>query len=189
MGSQGDWLRRAVLVLWRPVQVFETLRDDSMVRAAERQEAVVVLAFVGGVAVALATAGSGALDDLDVLEKLIWIFVTGFAYGFIGYWVVGWALGFVVARLGGGGSRRRTRHVLAFALAPLVLALAAWAIWPPLLVLPAAWSLALLLVGLGVVYRWSLPRAAAGVGLAVVWLAALGIGLLSALALLGRGFE
>lgn len=189
MGAQLEWLRRAALVLRQPVRVFGTLRDESKESAEERQDVVVVLAFVGGVAVALGVAGADALDGLDVLDKLVWIFVTGFAYGFVGYWVLGWGLGFVVARLGGEGSRRRTRHVLAFALAPLVFALPVWAVWPPLLVLLAGWSLALLLVGLSVVYRWSLPRAAAGVGLTVVWLAALGVGLLSVLTLLGGGLE
>ena len=173
----------------RPVAVFEALRADSAEAGDERQDAVVVLAFVGGLAVALATAGTGALDDLDVLEKLIWIFATGFAYGFVGYWVLGWSLSFVVPRLAGRGSRRRTRHVLAFALAPLVFALLAWAVFYPLLLVLAAWSLGLLVLGLAVVERWSYARAAAAVGLAVVWLAALALGVWSVLALLGGGFE
>lgn len=187
--SERAWARRAALVLARPREVFEALRDDSVETAGERQDVVVALAFVGGVAAALATAGTGALDDLDALEKLVWIFATGFAYGFVGYWVLGWALSFVVVRLGGRGSRRRTRHVLAFALAPLVFALVAWAVFYPLLILLAAWSLALLLLGLRVVHGWSYGRAGAAVALAVVWLAALAVGLWGALALLGGGIE
>jgi hypothetical protein len=177
-----------VLVLHRPREVFASLRDDSEEAAGDRQDVVVALAFVGGVAAALATAGS-ALDDLDALEILVWLFAAGFAYAFVGYWVLGWGLSFVVPRLGGGGTRRRTRHILAFALAPLVFALAAWGVFPPLLVLPAAWSLGLLVLGLRVVHGWPYPRAAAGVVLAVAWLAALTVGLWSLLALLGRGFE
>ena len=100
---------------------------------------------MGGVATALATASAGALDDLDALETFVWIFATGFAYGFA-YWLLGWALSFVVERLGGGGSRRRTRHVLAFALAPLVLALPAWLLFPPLLALPGLWMVSLLVL-------------------------------------------
>ncbi len=183
MGAEREWWRRVVLVLARPGEVFRALRDDSDESAAERQDAVVGLAFAGGVAGALATAG-GSFDDLDALEIVVWIFLTGFAYGFIGYWVLGWALGFVVPRLGGAGTRRRTRHVLAFALAPLVFALLAWLVWPPLLVPLAVWSLGLLAVGLRVVYRWSYRRAGGAVGLAVVWLAALAVGFLSVLALL-----
>jgi Yip1 domain len=187
--NEGVWARRAVRVLVYPREVFEALRDDSVESAGDRQDVVVVLAFVGGVAAALATASAGALDDLDVLEMFVWIFATGFAYGFIGYWVLGWGLSFVVERLGGAGSRRRTRHVLAFALAPLVLALPAWLLFPPLLVLPGLWMVSLLVLGLAVGQRWSYGQATAAVVLTVIWLGALAVCVLSALALLGRGVE
>ena len=87
----SEWARRAALVLARPRDVFEALRDDSLESAGDRQDVVVALAFVGGVAAALATASGGALEDLDALEKFVWIFATGFAYGFVGYWVLGWS--------------------------------------------------------------------------------------------------
>jgi hypothetical protein len=74
--------------------------------------------------------------------------------------------------------------VLAFSFAPLVFAIALWLIWPPLLLGLAAWSLVLLLLGLREVYGWSLARAGSAVVLALVWLGALGVGLLSVLALL-----
>ncbi len=185
----SEWARRAALVLARPRDVFEALRDDSLESAGDRQDVVVALAFVGGVAAALATASGGALEDLDALERFVWIFATGFAYGFVGYWVLGWSLSFVVERLGGSGSRRRTRHVLAYSLAPLVLALPAWLIFAPLLVLPGLWALSLLVLGLTVAQRWSYGRGATAVGLAVVWLGALAVGVLSVLVLLGRGVE
>jgi hypothetical protein len=177
-----------VLVLSRPTQVFTALRDGSDASASDRQDVVVGLAFVGGVAAALGSA-RGALDDLDVLETIVWVIVTGFAYGFIGYWVLGWALSFVVPRLGGGGTRRLTRHVLAFSLSPLVFALVAWLIFDPLLLLLAAWSLVLLVIGLRVVYGWSHARASAAAALAAVWLGALTVCVFGVLALLGRGFE
>lgn len=183
MGAEREWWRRIVVVLARPGDVFAALRDDSDESAAERQDAVVALAFAGGVAGALAAA-DGAFDDLDVFEKIVWVVLSGFAYGFLGYWVLGWALGFVVPRLGGGGTRRRARHVLAFALAPLVFALLAWLVWPPLLAPLGVWSLGLLAFGLRTVYGWSYGRAALAVALAVVWLAALAVGFLSVLALL-----
>jgi hypothetical protein len=184
--AERDWWRRAVLTLVRPQEAFRALRDDSDEAAAERQDVVVALAFAGGVAAALATAG-GALDDLGVIEALVWIFVTGFAYGFVGYWIAGWGLSFIVPRLGGGGTARRTRHVLGFALAPLAFALLAWLIFDPLLIPLSVWSLVLLVIGLRQVYRWTYARAAAGVALAVVWLAALAVGVWSVLALLRGG--
>ena len=188
MEAERAWWHRAVAVLHRPREVFASLRDDSEQAAGDRQDAVVALAFVGGVAVALATAGS-ALDDLDALEIVVWLFVAGFVYAFVGYWVLGWGLSFVVPRLGGGGTRRRTRHVLAFALAPLMFALAAWGAFPPLLAALGAWSIGLLLLGLRVVYGWSYARAAASVALTGVWLGALAVSVWGLLTLLGRGFE
>jgi Yip1-like protein len=163
--------------------MFARLRRDSPDEAVERSDLVAGLAFAAGVAVALG-AGGDELRELDALESAVWIFITGLAVGFALYWIVGWALAFVVRRLGGVGPTRRVRHVLAFSFAPFVLALAVWLIWPPLLLALAAWSLALVVVGLREVYGWSAVRAGGAVALAVVWVAALGVGLLSVLALL-----
>jgi hypothetical protein len=165
--------------------IFARLREDSPDEAADRTDVVAGLAFAAGVAAALA-AGGDELRDLDALNSLVWIFLTGLALGFVLYWILGSALAFTVRRLGGAGSPRRVRHVLAFSFAPLIPALLAWLIWPPLLIGLALLSLALLLVGLREVYGWSLARAASATVLAVVWLGALGVGLLSMLVLLGR---
>lgn len=165
--------------------IFTRLRDDSAEGAFDRSELVAGLAFAAGVAAALG-AGGEELEQLDALDSLIWVFVTGLSLGFALYWVVGWGLAFVVRRLGGTGSSRRVRHVLAFSFFPLVFAVAVWMLWPPLLLLLVAWSLVLLLAGLREVYGWSYARAAGAVGLAVVWLGALGVCLLSVLALLNR---
>lgn len=165
--------------------IFARLRDDSAEKAADRADLVAGLAFAAGIAAALATGGE-ELRDLDVVDSLVWIFVTAVALGFAVYWLLGLALAFVVRRLGGTGSPRRARHILAFAFAPLVLALAVWLVWPPLLLGLAAWSAGLLLLGLREVYGWSVARAASAVVLSFVWLAALGVCLLSVLVLLGR---
>lgn len=165
--------------------LFGRLREESSDEAADRSEVIAGLAFAAGVAAALG-AGGDELRELDALDSLVWVFLTGLALGFALYWIVGWALAFVVRRLGGTGSPRRVRHVLAFSFVPLIPALLAWLVWPPLLIGLAALSLALLLAGLREVYGWSLARAASATVLAVVWLAALGVGLLSVLVLLGR---
>ncbi|MGH3082233.1 MAG: YIP1 family protein [Gaiellaceae bacterium] len=163
--------------------MFTRLRNDSPDEAVERGDVIAGLAFAAGVAAALG-AGGDELRDLDALDSLVWIFLTGLTLGFVLYWVVGGALAFVVRRLGGSGEPHRARHVLAFSFAPLVFAIALWLIWPPLLLGLAAWSLVLLLLGLREVYGWSLARAGSAVVLALVWLGALGVGLLSVLALL-----
>jgi hypothetical protein len=167
------------------VGLFERLRKESPDAAGERSELVAGLAFAAGVAAALG-AGGEQLRDLDALDSLVWIFITGLAFGFALYWIFGWALAFVVRRLGGGGGSRRARHVLAFSFAPLSLALVAWLIYAPLLIGLVAASLALLVVGLREVYGWSVARSGGAVALAAVWLAALGVALLSVLVLLGR---
>jgi hypothetical protein len=165
--------------------MFSRLRNDSPDEAADRTDLVTGLAFAAGVAAALG-AGGDELRELDVLDSFVWVFVTGLAVGFALYWVAGWALAFVVRRLGGAGSPRRVRHLLAFSFAPLALALVAWLIWAPLLLTLAAGSLALLVAGLREVYDWSVARAGGAVALAVVWLGALGVGVLSVLVLLRR---
>jgi len=165
------------------VRLFERLRDESPEEQGELSELVAALTFAAGLAAAVA-AGGDQLRDLDALDSLVWVFVTGTAFGFAIYWIAGWALAFVVRRLGGGGSARRVRHVLALSFAPLALALVVWLIYPPLLLALAAASLALLVVGLRDVYDWSLGRAAGAIALAVVWLGALGVAVLSVLALL-----
>jgi Yip1 domain len=167
------------------VGIFARLRGDSADEAVERADRVAGLAFAAGVAVALG-AGGDELRDLDALNSFVWVFLSGLALGFVVYWIGGWALAFVVRRLGGGENSRRARHVLAYSFAPLVPALLVWLLWPPLLLVLGAGSLALLLVGLREVYGWSLARAGGAVALAVVWLGALGVCLLSVLVLLGR---
>lgn len=164
---------------------FARLREESPEEAADRSDIVAGLAFAAGVAAALAVGGD-ELRDLDALDSLVWIFVTGLVLGFALYWIAGGALAFTVRRLGGASSPRRVRHVLAFSFAPLIPALLAWLIWPPLLIGLAVLSLVLLLAGLREVYGWTLARAASATVLAAVWLGALGVGLLSVLMLLGR---
>jgi hypothetical protein len=166
------------------MQIFDRLRE-SPDEPGDRSELVAGLVFAAGVAAALG-AGGDQVGELDALDSVVWIFVTGVAFGFALYWIVGWALAFVVRRLGGAGSPRRARHVLAFSFAPLTLGLIAWLVYPPLLIGLAAASLVLLVVGLRDVYGWNTPRAVGAVALAAIWLAALGVVLLSVLVLLGR---
>jgi hypothetical protein len=163
--------------------MFGRLRDDR-----DRSEAVAALSFAAGVAAALALATS-EVRDLDVVEAGIWLFVSGLCLGFAIYWIAGWALGFVVPRLGGSSERRRTRHVLAYSFVPLAFALPAWLIWPPLIAPLAAGSLVLLVLGLCEVEAWSPARATAAVVLAAVWLVTLLVCLWSVLALLNGAFE
>ncbi len=145
--------------------------------------ALVFLAGIG--AVLLAPAFGRLFDDYDIdaLGILVIVVFAGSIYGFFSYWVLGWALSVGIRVLGGEGRARRSRHVLAFAAAPLALSLVA--VWPLRLavyggdlfrtggsdsgtggqvlrwvcVAFAAWSVALLVLGVRTVQRWSWLRA------------------------------
>jgi hypothetical protein len=180
------WLQRAVLVLVNPVEVFAALRDDSDAVARAREEAVLALVFLAGIATVLWTPVAGRLLEdatLDWLDVSVWAFLGGGLYGFTVYWLSG-AIVHRLARFArGSGSYRRARHLVAFASAPLALSL--FLVWPLRLAVYgedvfrkggtdhgagnwafvglelalAAWSVGLLALGLRIVQGWSWLRA------------------------------
>ena len=125
------------------------------------------------------------LDDpeYDTVLLAIWAFIAGGLYGFVGYFVVGFALYFGVRLLGSLGDFRRARQTVGFALVPLAASL--FVLLPlrlavyggdtfrgggadegagerALLVVQlafAAWSLALVVVGVRVAHGWTWLRA------------------------------
>jgi Yip1-like protein len=191
--DERAWLLRALLVLLDPRPVFAALRDDSDEPAQARQEAVTALVLLTGIASVLWTPVAGRLldqPDIDGLLVAVWAFIGGGAYGLIVYWTAGAALHGGVRAAGSLGSFRRTRHILAFAAAPLALSLVVW----PLRIAAyggdvfrtggadhgpgntlfvavelgfAAWALLLLATGVRTVHGWSWPRTFEGIGLAV----------------------
>jgi hypothetical protein len=193
-GLEREWLLRAVLVLQRPRAVFAALRSDDDVSAQARQEPIVALVLLAGIAAVLATSVAGALMDdpeLDGLLVAVWAFLGGGLYGAVAYWVLGAFLYGASQAFGGTGSYRRARHVVAFAAAPLALALLV--LWPvgvaafgsdlfrtggsddgaggDLFVLAqasfAAWSVALLAIGVRAVHGWTWARSLATTALAL----------------------
>jgi hypothetical protein len=181
-----DWWLRTLLVFQRPRPVFVALRDDSREAASDRAEQVLLLVWVAGIAYALATPTAGTLlddSDYDGLLIAVWAFIAGGFVGTAAYWALGLLLHLWVRLLGSQGSYRRTRHVLAFAAAPVALSLvllpvrlalygedifrsggsdaaghAAW-VFGALEVAFAAWALALVGIGLRAVHGWSPARA------------------------------
>jgi hypothetical protein len=185
--GQRAWWLRTLLVLQAPRVVFAALRDDSTEAAEARQEPVTALVFLAGIAgVLLAPRFGSLLDDreIDGLLVVVLAVAAGSIYGFFAYWLLGWMLSSGIKALGGTGSARLSRHVLAFAAAPLALSLLA--IWPLRLAVYggdvfksggadsgaggqffewvslvfAAWSVALLVLGVRTVQRWNWFRAA-----------------------------
>jgi hypothetical protein len=194
-------------VLQSPGSVFAALRDDSDEAAEARQDAAGAIVWLAGIAGVLATTvASTVRDDVQIDGSLFWVwaFLAGGLYGFTVYLVMGKVLHVALRRLGGRGSFRRARHVLAFAAVPIALALVVY--WPIRIAVYGSdlfrtggadgrgagqlvawifygfviWSLGLLLVGVRTVHGWTWARSIAG----VAWAAAIGVGLAVALTLL-----
>jgi hypothetical protein len=196
-GRERDWWLRVLAVFQSPRPVFAALRDDSPEEAEARQEPVLALVLLAGVAGVLLAPSTGRLLDEELVDGslavvAVLIFVTGTIYGAATYWLGGAAL---LVGLRGAGSRtsyRRARHLLAYAAAPLVLGLVL--VWPVrlaiygsdtfrsgggdegaggtafdgILGLFALWALGLLLYGISVLERWSLGRAAVAFALTLL---------------------
>jgi hypothetical protein len=200
--DQKAWFLRALLVLQSPRPVFAALRDDSDEVAEARQDAVGAVVWLGGIAAVLATTVAGRLlDDVEIDGSLVavWAFLAGGLYGFGLYYVVGKVLHVSLRRLGGRGSFRRARHLLAFAATPIALALFVY--WPVRIAIYGgdlfrtggpdgrgagpvlawvfyafvAWALALLLIGVRTVHGWSWGRSLGGVAIAAAIAAALAV--------------
>ena len=187
-------------MLQAPRAVFGALRPDDDESAQARQEPILALCVLAGIAGVLSTGvAARLLDDpaLDNVTVALWAFVGGALYGVVGYWIAG-ALVYGAARgFGSLGSYRRARHIVGFAAAPLALSLLV--LWPVGLavfgsdlfrtggsdsgaggeVFDAAqlafvgWSAGLLVIGVRAVHGWSWPRAAATVAVATAPLALL----------------
>jgi hypothetical protein len=200
--DEKAWFLRALVVLQSPQPVFAALRDDSNEAADSRQDAAGAIVWLAGIAGVLATTvASTLLDDpaRDWLVLVVWAFLAGGLTGFSLYLFLGKVLHVALRRLGSQGSFRRARHLLAFAAAPVALALFTY--WPVRLsiygeqlfrfnggdsgtvgtvfawvfYLFLVWGLALLVVGVRTVHGWSWGRSLAGVGLASAIVAVLAV--------------
>ncbi len=189
---ERNWWLRAPAVLLAPTAVFASLRDDSDAAVEERQEQLTALAGLAGIAAVLGTPVARALLNSGITPVVlaVWAFFGGMFYAFAGYWVGGGLLYGAARRLGGLGSYRRARHLLALSAAPLALCL--FTLWPlriaiygidlfrtggtdwgpgdrifgGLFYAAFGWSALLLLVGVRTVHGWSWGRSAATVALA-----------------------
>jgi hypothetical protein len=188
-----EWLQRAVLVLRAPRAVFAALRDDSDEAAHARQEAALALLWLAGIAGVLATSVARTLLDdptRDGLVVAVWAFIGGGLYGALAFWLGGALVHAASLALGGQGTYRRSRHVVAFAGAPVALSL--FILWPIGLAAFGAdlfrsggsdagasgdaffwaalafgvWALALLVIGTRAVQGWSWSRSLGAVAVA-----------------------
>jgi hypothetical protein len=193
---ERNWWLRAAAVLVAPRAVFSSLRDESEDALEARQEPLTAIAGLAGIAGVLGTpVARHLLNDASVSVSLIpvWAFFGGAVYALGFYWLGGGLLYGAARRLGGLGTYRRARHVLALAAVPLALSLLT--LWPvriaiygedlfrtggndygrgdtifgALLDAAFVWSALLLMVGVRAVHGWTWARAAATVGLAAAF--------------------
>ena len=200
--ERASWLR-ALAVFTNPTVTFAALRDDSREAAEAREEPVLALALLGGIAGVLATPAVGDLLDSrerDALVVAVVVFLAGALYGVATYWLGGGALHVGLRAAGGEGSYRQARHILAFAAAPLVLLLVV--VWPLRLAVHGgdvfreggpdergaarwifegleigffAWAAVLLVVGVKTVHGWPLVRSLGALALAAMALVLLAL--------------
>ena len=191
------WWLRTLAIFQAPRPVFAALRDDSPREVEARQEPILAIVVLAGIAAVLLAPETGKLlgesivdDSIAVLSVVV--FLSGAIYGFVAYWIGGVLLYVGLRGAGSEGSYRRARHILAFAAVPTVLGLVL--VWPARLLVYGTdsfrtggddtgigptlfdlaegafvlWSIGLLVYGIAVVERWRLLRAGVAVVLPVL---------------------
>ncbi len=193
---ERNWWLRAPAVLLAPHAVFASLRDDSDAAYAARQEQLTAIAGLAGISGVLGTpVARQLLNDSSFSLALVpvWAFIGGALYALAVYWLGGGLLFGAARRLGGLGSYRRARQLLALAATPIALTL--FTLWPlriaiygenlfrtggndygigdtifgAVLFAAFAWGGWLLVVGIRVVHGWSWGRAAVTAALAAAF--------------------
>lgn len=199
MSPDRQWWLRVPAVFLSPSSVFAALRNEEQGDLDARQEPLLALVYLAGIAAVLATSTAGTLLDdaeYDSLLVVVWAVIAGGIYGLAGYFIIGGALYLGARGLGSLGTYRRARHILGLAVAPLALSL--FLVWPLELAALgsdvfrtggsddgaadlvfdglelgfALWSAALLLLGVRAVHGWSWWRSLGALGLVALFLAA-----------------
>lgn len=194
------WWRRVPQALRDPVAVFGALRETDEVDRDARSEpltAIVILAGMGGIL--LTPAWGSLMDDssVDGLVVAVLTFVGGVFYGSFGYFLLGLAVWVGAKGAGVDASFRLSRQLVGFSVIPLALSIVAtvpivllgfggdWfasggadegvarAVVVAIGLVFAAWSLALVVVGLRVTFRLPWRGVATALLLAAVIVAAL----------------
>ena len=196
------WWAKLPRMLFAPGQVLAELRDESKEAADARQEPLVAVSFLAGIAIFV---GLFALEQpyeryrgLSAVTLTVQSIFGGAAVALTTFWVGG-AVVYLGARgLGATTGYRLARHIAGLATAPFILVL--------VLVIPVRlglygmdlfrdggsdtstsravfiaidgfvglWTVALLLVGIRVTQRWSWSRSAGALGVAALFAILLG---------------
>ena len=128
---QKEWWLRALAVFQSPRGTFAALRDDSADAAEARQEPIMAIVILAGIAGVLTTSLAGRLlDDAnnDGLNVAIWAFLGGAFYGLVVFWAGGLLVYAISAAVRAHASYRQARHVVGLAMALVALSLVT--VWP-----------------------------------------------------------
>ncbi len=184
---QREWWRRALSIFRSPGVAFGALRDDSDQAAEARQEPVLAMILLAGVAGVLSTSLAGRVLDDPVFggsffAVLAWAFLGGAVYAIVVFWLGGLMVHALSRGFGGSSSYRQARHIVALSAAPLALSLLL--VWPVrlaiyggdvfraggsdsgvgdkifegLVVVSFAWTIVLIVIGVRIVSGVSRPR-------------------------------
>lgn len=192
-----EWWLRTLAVFQAPRAVFAALRSEAPEDVEARQEPVLALVLLAGMAGVLVAPSTGRLLDESLVDNsmavvAVLVFITGALYGTATYWIGGAALYVGLRGAGSKGSYMLARHILAFAVAPLVLGLLF--VWPVRIAVYGSdlfrsggsdtgtgnvvfeailgaiglWAAGLLVYGISVVERWSVVRSLVALALVVL---------------------
>jgi hypothetical protein len=192
-----EWWLRTLAVFQAPRAVFAALRSEAPEDVEARQEPVLALVLLAGMAGVLVAPSTGRLLDESLVDNsmavvAVLVFITGALYGTATYWIGGAALHVGLRGAGSKGSYMLARHILAFAVAPLVLGLLF--VWPVRIAVYGSdlfrsggsdtgtgnvvfeailgaiglWAAGLLVYGISVVERWSVVRSLVALALVVL---------------------
>lgn len=192
-----EWWLRTLAIFQAPRAVFAALRSEAPEDVEARQEPVLALVLLAGMAAVLVAPSTGRLLDESLVDNsmavvAVLVFITGALYGTATYWIGGAALYVGLRGAGSKGSYMLARHILAFAVAPLVLGLLF--VWPVRIAVYGSdlfrsggsdtgtgnvvfeailgaiglWATGLLVYGISVVERWSVVRSLVALALVVL---------------------
>jgi hypothetical protein len=200
---EREWWSRLPRLLVAPSEVFAELRDESREAGDARQEPLVAVALLAGVAmfiglVAVEPPFRSTDYDFSAFNLVLESILGGALVALSNFWFGG-ALVYLGTRgLGALSGYRLARHIAGLATAPFVLLLvssmpvrlalygtdlfkaegrdagAGGDLFVAIDALVLVWTLALLLVGIRVTQRWSWGRAAAALGVAGLFAILLG---------------
>jgi len=133
---EREWWLRVPAVLVSPRAVFAWFGSSERDVADARQEPVLALVLLAGIAGILSLDATGSLldwpgagrDPIDPAVLPVVIFLLGAIYGFAAYWLGGLAFYLGLRAAGSTSSYRTARHLLAYAAVPLAASLLV--VWP-----------------------------------------------------------